>query len=78
LLLDQYPGQRFQTGLFGTWMFARKDPPPPIKLHSKTGGGLGWWRDTKCATESPKFIMDGVADASRNYSRRPCVHAQAQ
>ena len=31
-LLDQYPGQRFQTGLFGTWMFARKEPAPPIKL----------------------------------------------
>ena len=24
-LLDQYPGQRFQTGLFGTWMFARNE-----------------------------------------------------
>ena len=39
-LLDQYPGQRFQTGLFGTWMFARKDPPPPIKLYSDIEGGL--------------------------------------
>lgn len=40
-LFDQYPGQRFQTGLFGTWMFARKDPPPLIKLYSDIEGGLG-------------------------------------
>ncbi len=24
-------------------------------------GGLGWWRDTEYATETPKFIMGGVA-----------------
>jgi hypothetical protein len=60
-LLNQYPGQRFQTGLFGTWMFARKEPAPPIKLYSDIEGGLGWWRDTEYATETPKFIMGGVA-----------------
>ena len=43
-LLDRYPGQRFQTGLFGTWMFARNEPPPRIKLYSDIEGGLGWWR----------------------------------
>ncbi len=56
-LLDQYPGQRFQTGLFGTWMFARNEPSPAIKLYSDVEGGLGWWRDTEYATETPKFIM---------------------
>ena len=70
-LLDQYPGQRFQTGLFGTWMFARKDPPPPIKLYSDVEGGLGWWRDTEFATETPKFIMGGVAPNFSEWANGP-------
>jgi len=41
-------------------MFARKDPPPPIKLYSDIEGGLGWWRDTEYATETPKFIMNSL------------------
>ncbi|WP_201750265.1 sialate O-acetylesterase [Tautonia marina] len=60
-LLRTYPGNRFQSGLFGTWMFARLDEPPPEKLYSDIEGGLGWWRDTRFATETPKFIMGGVA-----------------
>jgi hypothetical protein len=70
-LLDRYPGQRFQTGLFGTWMFARKDPPPPIKLYSDIEGGLGWWRDTEFATETPKFIMGGVAPNFTEWANGP-------
>ena len=64
-LLDQYPGQRFQTGLFGTWMFAQYEKKPEAKVYSDIEGGLGWWRDTRFATETPKFIMGGVA---RNFS----------
>ena len=61
-LLQDYPGRRFQTGLFGTWMFAQHDPPIPHReLYSDIEGGLGWWRDTRFATETPKFIMGGVA-----------------
>jgi len=61
-LLKEYPGRRFQTGLFGTWMFARNDRPKPIEeMYSDIEGGLGWWRDTRFATETPKFIMGGVA-----------------
>ena len=61
-LLQEYPGNRFQTGLFGTWMFAQYDGPEPLeKLYSDIEGGLGWWRDTRFATETPKFIMGGVA-----------------
>lgn len=60
-LLEKYPGNRFQTGLFGTWMFAQYDGPKPDKLYSDIEGGLGWWRDTAFATETPKFIMGGVA-----------------
>jgi hypothetical protein len=60
-LLQTYPGSRFQSGLFGTWMFAQHDGPAPEKLYSDVEGGLGWWRDTRFATETPKFIMGGVA-----------------
>ncbi len=62
-LLREYPGHRFQTGLFGTWMHAQYDDPKPNpeKLYSDIEGGLGWWRDTRFATETPKFIMGGVA-----------------
>ena len=60
-LLKEYPGQRFQTGLFGTWMNAQYDGPEPAKLYSDVEGGLGWWRDTRFATETPKFVMGGVA-----------------
>ena len=70
-LLSQYPGQRFQTGLFGTWMFARNEPPPPIKLYSDVEGGLGWWRDTEFATETPKFIMGGVAPNFSEWANGP-------
>ncbi|MBW8042551.1 MAG: hypothetical protein FVQ85_21505 [Planctomycetes bacterium] len=61
-LLQEYPGRRFQTGLFGTWMHAQYDDPKPSgRLYSDIEGGLGWWRDTRFATETPKFIMGGVA-----------------
>ncbi|MFO0951668.1 MAG: hypothetical protein U0835_11060 [Isosphaeraceae bacterium] len=60
-LLKNYPGQEFQSGLFGTWMFARHDGPKPKNIYSDIEGGLGWWRDTRFATETPKFIMGGVA-----------------
>jgi len=60
-LLKHYPGQDFQSGLFGTWMFGQFDGPAPKKHYSDIEGGLGWWRDTRFATETPKFIMGGVA-----------------
>ncbi|MDX2038511.1 MAG: hypothetical protein SFX72_17830 [Isosphaeraceae bacterium] len=60
-LLKQYPGQRFQSGLPGTWMFAKPAGKPLEKAYSDIEGGLGWWRDTEYATETPKFIMGGVA-----------------
>lgn len=60
-LLKTYPGHRFQSGLFGTWMFAQHEGPPPEDAYSDVEGGLGWWRDTRFPTETPKFIMGGVA-----------------
>jgi hypothetical protein len=60
-LLAHYPGHRFQTGLFGTWMHAQYEGKAPKDLYSDIEGGLGWWRDTRFPTETPKFIMGGVA-----------------
>jgi hypothetical protein len=60
-LLKEYPGSRFQTGLFGTWMFAQFEGRGPTNMYSDIEGGLGWWRDTRFATTTPKFIMGGVA-----------------
>jgi hypothetical protein len=60
-LLEKYPGNRFQTGLFGTWMHAQYETRPTRRVYSDIEGGLGWWRDTRFATETPKFIMGGVA-----------------
>ena len=60
-LLKDYPGRAFQSGLFGTWMFAQNEGPPRKDHYSDIEGGLGWWRDTRFATETPKFIMGGVA-----------------
>ncbi|MBC7327927.1 hypothetical protein H5T87_07415 [bacterium] len=59
-LLRHYPGHLFQSGLPGTWMFAQYDGPAPENLYSDVEGGLGWWRDTRFPTETPKFIMGGV------------------
>ena len=60
-LLKTYPGHRFQSGLPGTWMFAQYDGKGPDKMYSDIEGGLGWWTDTRFPTETPKFIMGGVA-----------------
>jgi len=61
-LVKDYPGNRFQTGLFGTWMFAQNEKTlEGKKMYSDIEGGLGWWRDTRFATTTPKFIMGGVA-----------------
>ena len=70
-LLKNYPGNRFQTGLFGTWMHAQYDRPVPEKLYSDIEGGLGWWRDTRFATETPKFIMGGVTLNFQEWANGP-------
>jgi len=71
-LLQEYPGHRFQTGLLSTWMFAQNDRPKPIeRMYSDIEGGLGWWRDTRFATETPKFIMGGVQLNFRAWANGP-------
>jgi hypothetical protein len=59
-LLKHYPGHRFQTGLFGTWMHPQYQGEKPKDLYNDIEGGLGWWRDTRFPSETPKFIMGGV------------------
>ncbi|WP_235951819.1 hypothetical protein [Crateriforma spongiae] len=74
-LLEHYPGRRFQTGLFGTWMFPVFDPPVrrPLQagVYTDIEGGLGWWRDTRFATATPKFIMGGVDLNFRRWANGP-------
>lgn len=61
-LLARHPGPEFQSGLFGTWMHAQVDDArDEAKHYSDIEGGLGWWRDTRFPTTTPKFIMGGVA-----------------
>ncbi|NNJ25008.1 hypothetical protein [Alienimonas chondri] len=60
-MLQTYPGQEFQSGLFGTWMHPYHETKSEEKLYNTIEGGLGWWRDTRFATETPKFITGGVA-----------------
>lgn len=70
-LLENYPGRRFQTGLFGTWMFAQSNEKRSMETYSDIEGGLGWWRDTRFATETPKFIMGGVAKSFTQWANGP-------
>lgn len=61
-LVGVYPGHRFQTGLCGTWMHPQwsEAEKPKEKCYTDIEGGLGWWRDTRFPTITPKFIMGGV------------------
>jgi hypothetical protein len=70
-LLAHYPGHRFQSGLFGTWMHPQYDGPAPANLYTDVEGGLGWWRDTRFPTETPKFIMGGVGANFRDIANGP-------
>src|SRR4249920_2351830 len=39
-LVQTYPGSRFQTGLFGTWMFAQEDKKPDFKITRQAAKNL--------------------------------------
>jgi hypothetical protein len=66
-----YPGHQYQTGLPGTWMFAQYDGAAPKDMYSDVEGGLGWWRDTRFPSETPKFIMGGVGPNFSNIANGP-------
>lgn len=72
-LVATYPGHRFQTGLCGTWMHPQYEPgrEPAGKCYTDIEGGLGWWRDTRFPTTTPKFIMGGVGDNFRLIANGP-------
>jgi hypothetical protein len=70
-IVERHPGSRFQTGLFGTWMSAQFNGDKPKDLYSDIEGGLGWWRDTRFATATPKFIMGGVAPNFSSWANGP-------
>ena len=70
-LVEKYQGRSFQSGLYGTWMWAQFDGRGPEKLYSDIEGGLGWWSDTHFPTETPKFIMGGVGPSFSSIANGP-------
>ena len=54
--LEKYQGHKFRSGLYRTWMHPQYDERGPDKLYSDIERGLGWWTDTRCPSETPKFI----------------------
>jgi hypothetical protein len=62
-VMQQYPGdENFQLGLPSTWLTPLPTGNEPAGFYNTIEGGLGWWHDTRFATETPKFIMGGVAN----------------
>ena len=61
-ILKEYPGaSNFQTGLGSNWLTTQRSGTEPEEFYTTIEGGLGWWKDTRFATETPKFIMGGVS-----------------
>lgn len=61
-IMQRYPGpENFQLGLPSTWLLPLETGNEPSNFYNTIEGGLGWWHDTRFATETPKFIMGGVA-----------------
>lgn len=56
-----YPGAAYETGLPSTWLTPVALDGDERELYSTIEGGLGWWNDTRFATETPKFTMGGVS-----------------
>ncbi|MFK7833428.1 MAG: sialate O-acetylesterase [Winogradskyella sp.] len=61
-IFKNYPGaSNFQTGLGSSWLTTQRTGTEPSDFYTTIEGGLGWWGDTRFATETPKFIMGGVS-----------------
>ncbi len=67
---ETYPGAAYQSGLPGTWMHADAATDRE-EIYSTIEGGLGWWNDTRFATETPKFIMGGVSREFMEWANGP-------
>lgn len=62
-IMQTYPGpENFQLGLPSTWLTPLESGNEPEGFYNTIEGGLGWWSDTRFATETPKFIMGAVAN----------------
>lgn len=70
-LESYYPGRNFETGLPGTWMFAKYKKPAPTHMYSDAEGGLGWWTNTHFPQLEPKFEMGGVGPNFSEISSGP-------
>ncbi|MEM8926395.1 MAG: hypothetical protein AAGD35_23060 [Actinomycetota bacterium] len=70
-----YPGPSYQTGLPSTWLRPSAIEDGDRELYSTIEGGLGWWNDTRFATETPKFIMGGVSLDFTEWANGPGVGA---
>ena len=50
-------------------MHGQDAPNPPLdSMYSDIEGGLGWWSNTRFATETPKFIMLGLRNDVPRYA----------
>ena len=68
-LYGTYTGKEVQSGLPGTWMFAKGEVP--AEAYQTIEGGLGWWNDTVFGVETPKFHMGAVATDFSSVSNGP-------
>ena len=69
--MQTYPGASFQSGLPSTWLTPANLDGEERELYSTIEGGLGWWNDTRFATETPKFIMGGVSIEFTEWANGP-------
>ncbi len=60
-LLKNYPDRIFRAAFSARGCSLSSMAAEPKDQYSDIEGGLGWWRVTRFATETPKFIMGGVA-----------------
>lgn len=61
-IFKRYPGpDNFQMGLSSSWLTTQRTGNEPEQFYTTIEGGLGWWHDTRFGTQTPKFIMGGVA-----------------
>jgi len=69
-VVDHIPGQRFQTGLFGTWMFARKTLR--LRLNSIPTSRAAWaGGGTRSLPGDTKFIMGRSGAEFQRVGQRP-------
>lgn len=55
-IFKNYPGAfNFQTGLGSSWLTTQRTGTEPVDFYTTIEGGLGWWGDTRFATENAKI-----------------------